>query len=358
MMRGLRGGRRTRRRWMSLLAVCVCWVGCRSQASQDATAGDRQGGGSPPGVARSGDGAGQSHAPYWALAPSEKVAPYPRGRWRLVSPRELGQVLLWPSHILIRYEGVPVLHSYFAHAPASAEPVAERTREAALALARDVARRAREPAIGFANAARQHSEDRITRDQGGSLGPVLASAFNQWPQVLDALAALEAGEVSEVVETEFGFHIFQRRAPPPERTLSGSHIVIGFEGAPLLGELIGRPPLPTRSREEALELANQVYRQAVAQPERFAELVARHSDHRDAALDGDFGAGSTRELGTYPRVRELLEGVPIHGVVGPIETKFGFEIGQRTPERPRLRYAVSLLTLAYAPDVTADVSAC
>jgi len=59
----------------------------------------------------------------------------------------------------------------------------------------------------FAALAREHSEDPGSAANGGSLGLVVpgqtVSAFEE------ALFALEAGELSEVVETPFGFHVIQ-----------------------------------------------------------------------------------------------------------------------------------------------------
>jgi hypothetical protein len=283
-------------------------------------------------------------------APSNSGAPlrrqplvplYPRAAWRLADRDALAPVVLWFSHIVIRHaESRPTVS--FNPAYWSSVSDASRTREAALELAQQVAAEAaRNPAL-FPELARQYSEDLPSRDQGGALGGMSAKQLAFWPPVMDALAALKPGEVSRVVETAYGFHVFCRSLPPVRDRVSAAHIVIGHEQAPWL-EVFARGARPHRTRAEALTRANEVYRQALAEPDRFAALVERYSEHRDAVAEGDFGAWSTREPNPYPprvwRARQLAVG----SIAAPVETHLGFEIIQRTPERVRSRYRAALL---------------
>src|SRR5215204_2246294 len=70
----------------------------------------------------------------------------------------------------------------------------------------------------FAALARENSDDAATREQGGALGLFArgshAKAFD------DAAFALKEGEVSAVVQTEFGFHFIKLERREPARTLS------------------------------------------------------------------------------------------------------------------------------------------
>ena len=59
----------------------------------------------------------------------------------------------------------------------------------------------------FAELARKHSEDTASATNGGDLGTIAEG--ETLPQFEAALSALDPGEVSEVVETTFGFHIIQ-----------------------------------------------------------------------------------------------------------------------------------------------------
>lgn len=268
--------------------------------------------------------------------------PYPHAAWRLAGASELENVVLWFSQILIRHAASRNEVSFNLAYWSSALPAATRSREQALELARALARQVAESPAIFAELARQHSEDLPRRDEGGAMGGVQAAQLQAWPQVLDTLAALTPGQTSEVVESPYGFHIFYREAPPPEQVVSGAHIVIGHDQAQWLA-LYSRGERPRRSRDEALAMARDVYAQACSAPGRFAELVVRYSEHRDAVIGGDFGAWSTREPSAFaPRMKRLRE-LDVGEIGAPIETHLGFEIVQRTTPRPRAQFRARLL---------------
>jgi peptidyl-prolyl cis-trans isomerase NIMA-interacting 1 len=100
------------------------------------------------------------------------------------------------SHILVSYQGAT-----------RAKPTVTRTREQALALATQLAGRAREPNADFAQIAKDASDG-----PSGVEGGVLPR-FGRQQMVKpfsDAAFALRPGEISGVVETNFGFHIIKR----------------------------------------------------------------------------------------------------------------------------------------------------
>lgn len=98
-------------------------------------------------------------------------------------------------HILVRYRG------------ARNDRGATRGKEAAGRLARSLRARAAEPGADFAALAREHSED-ASATQGGDLGEfgrgAMVAAFD------DVVFRLAPNEISDVVESEFGFHVIQR----------------------------------------------------------------------------------------------------------------------------------------------------
>ena len=98
------------------------------------------------------------------------------------------------SHVLIAYKGAE-------------RSQATRTKEEAAALAADVLQQAKAEGADFAALARQYSDDPGGKN-GGDLGTfkhgVMAAAFEQ------AAFALKVGEISEVIETPFGYHIIMR----------------------------------------------------------------------------------------------------------------------------------------------------
>ena len=70
----------------------------------------------------------------------------------------------------------------------------------------------------FAALAREFSDDAATREQGGSLGLFQRGAHSK--AFDDAAFALKEGEVSAVVQTEFGFHVIKLERREPGRRLT------------------------------------------------------------------------------------------------------------------------------------------
>lgn len=99
------------------------------------------------------------------------------------------------SHILLMYQGAPRSRATRSHGEARTE---------AAALAKKLGEGA-----DFAEMARQHSDCPSAR-AGGNLGPF--GKGQMVPAFEKAAFALDVGGVSDVVETEFGFHIIQRTA--------------------------------------------------------------------------------------------------------------------------------------------------
>ncbi len=105
------------------------------------------------------------------------------------------------AQILIAWEG----------APQSA--VIGRTQEQALELAESLRQRIEDEGDEiFADLAREYSDDAATAEEGGTIGVVTRSDMT--PEFTDALFELEEGQVSEVVETDFGYVLIKRTAAP------------------------------------------------------------------------------------------------------------------------------------------------
>ena len=117
-----------------------------------------------------------------------------------VNPRPTAEVpppdQIGAAHILVAYQGAT-----------RAKPTVTRTKAEARELAARLAADARKPGTDFAKLA-QASSDGPSGIEGGAL-----PKFGRQQMVKpfsDAAWALKPGEVSDLVETNFGFHIIKR----------------------------------------------------------------------------------------------------------------------------------------------------
>lgn len=275
---------------------------------------------------------------------------YPRARWRLADGDQLASTMLWPAHILIRHQDASREAPFSMAGWTLFEGSLQRTRADALRWARTLQQRLARDPEQFAELARRHSDDLATRAQGGRLGGVSASHLRPFPQVLDALAAIEVGHVSEVIETNSGFHILIKRAPVAERTLVGRRIVIGYQGADWLQFGARNDTPPVRSRAEALAVAHALVRRARA-GEPVEDLIASASEHEDATRGGDLGAWSTHEPSHLSRELAVLDALEIGQVAEPLDSAIGIEVLQRTQAGIRAAYHAAAIRLSFNPSL-------
>ena len=106
--------------------------------------------------------------------------------------------------------GVHARHILVGMSPDATDSDKAEARERADTLRRDV-----EAGADFAEVARTHSEDPGSAANGGDLGAVVRG--QTVPQFETALFALEPGDLSDVVETPFGFHVIQMVERQEER---------------------------------------------------------------------------------------------------------------------------------------------
>jgi NIMA-interacting peptidyl-prolyl cis-trans isomerase 1 len=110
------------------------------------------------------------------------------------SPSEPSRITA--KHILVRYAGAK-------HAPDSVT----RTREQACLRAQEALDRLKQGA-DFAEVVKQYSDESGAATREGSLGAIERSDVA--PSFADAAFELQMREVSDVVETPFGFHVILR----------------------------------------------------------------------------------------------------------------------------------------------------
>lgn len=133
-------------------------------------------------------------------------------------------------------------------------------RQKARAEAQRLLTEARAAPNRFAELAGKHSQDPASAAQGGDLGSFTRETMVK--PFADAVFAMKAGEISELVETEFGFHVIRLTGITP-----GSKL--GFEV--VKGEILD-------------ELTNQAaQRQFAETAERFSNMVYEQPDSLEPA---------------------------------------------------------------------------
>lgn len=220
-------------------------------------------------------------------------------------------------------------------------------------MANFVAQRAKERPSEFSALARKYSDDTPTRDSGGTFGGIDAARIElDASELLDCLAVLENGEISDVVESRHGFHVVRRDAAPEKETeVSGIRLVIAYDNAQWLHRFLARRQPPSRSRAQALRFASELLAQAQQGAISFEDLVRQQSEHRDAEFGGDLGNWSTHESSGFYRELHALQQLDVGGISAPIDTFMGIQILKRTPSRPRKTYAMTAVRLAFDPSL-------
>jgi PPIC-type PPIASE domain len=287
------------------------------------------------------DGAAAAPAAHDAnasLAQAAQPVGYPQGPWWRA---DISGVLVGVAHILITHarsaptDGVLSL----------AGPRSSRSEGEALELAQRVSALCAAAPDRFGELVQEYSEDLATRPLAGRIGTVYAM---QLPKaVVDALGNLKVGEVSRVVQTDLGYHVIRRLTVAPEQTVAGAEIQIHHRDSVAL-TAPGRER--GRTRAEARALALEVWRQLRAEPDRFAQFVAQHSDAWSRVNDGALGDWSTY---TAPEESPDVIGLSVLAGLEPgqisivLEDQRGFRILKRTAVDGRL-FAFSSFMIAHA----------
>lgn len=122
----------------------------------------------------------------------------------------------------------------------------------------------------FATLARLYSQDPGSAREGGDLG------FMDRTSLVKEFAAtafkLKPGELSQVIETEFGFHVLQLIERRGEQ-VNVRHILIKTEPTPA-------------SLERAKSHADSIYQQLIGKKIDFAAAASLHSDNNDTKYNG------------------------------------------------------------------------
>jgi len=237
---------------------------------------------------------------------TEKAGPEVRTAAEGPRPVALGREKLSASHILLMHDGSE-----------RKPPEITRSREEALALAGELAAKIKGGA-DLADLARKHSDCPSGKEKGGDLGAFPANRMA--PEFSRGVMALEVGQVSDPVESPFGYHIIKRQEIDE---ISARHILVMHEGSKR------KPPEITRTKDEARKLIGELERKIKGGAD-LADLAREHSDCPSGKrAGGDLGSfGRGRMAKPFEEAAWALGRGEISGIV---ETDFGYHIIQRLP---------------------------
>lgn len=162
----------------------------------------------------------------------------------------------------------------------------------------------------FAELARQYSEDPGSARNGGDLGFVSRGSFVK--EFEEAAFALEPNEISEIVQSQFGFHIIQMLERQGER-IHVRHILIQLQ--------------PTAADEErVVNRLKEIREKILTGDSTLEEMALAHSDDPNVEKDrghlGEFEEGGFQVKEFETAVSSLKPGE----ISMPFKTEFGYHI--------------------------------
>lgn len=167
------------------------------------------------------------------------------------------------NHMLISWKGA--LHS----------PIAiQRTKEQALKMAEEALKLLKEGFL-WKEIAKKYSNG-LEAKRGGYLGLLSPKAL--FPEHRESVLKLDYGQISPILESPLGFHIYQMTKPWVD-VIGLKHIMIAYQGA------LMAPFTITRSKEEAKELAENL-RKRLIDGENFEKIAKKYSNDKSTYKNG------------------------------------------------------------------------
>ncbi|MCP4603930.1 MAG: hypothetical protein GY847_25980 [Proteobacteria bacterium] len=217
-----------------------------------------------------------------------------------------------PNKIRLSAAHVLITHDQSRRKP----PSVNRTKAEALAMAKEVYQKVKAGA-DFAKMAKEYSEG-PTKEKGGDLGIFLAQKMV--PAFSEATKALEVGEISEPIETVFGYHIIKRQKV---EQIHARHILVMHKESKRKG------PVVDRTKEEAEAIAQEVAKKLKKTDADFAMLAKEYSDCPTKNKGGELPKFFPGKM--YPRFEKAAAAMKENEISDIVETAFGFHIIQRLP---------------------------
>lgn len=172
----------------------------------------------------------------------------------------------------------------------------------------------------FAEVARQYSEDPGSAKRGGDMG--FAKRGDFVPEFEEVAFSLKPGEISDIVKTEFGYHLIQVL----ERRGEKIHV------RHILTRLQITPEDERRTVEQLLEVKKKIESGETTFEEAARQLS---EDPNSAQNGGDLGWFKIDEF-QLEAFRKAVEELEVGEISDPVKTQFGYHLillEDRRPER-------------------------
>lgn len=161
----------------------------------------------------------------------------------------------------------------------------------------------------FAELAQKYSDDPASARRGGDLGLIGRGDFV--PEFESAAYKLQDGEVSGIVETQFGFHIIQMIERRGEK-IRTRHILIRL--------------IPTDEDEQRVVQQLIDIRQQILDGAAFDAMALKYSDDENVVKDqGNIGVFETEQM-VIPQFKAQVQPLSPGEVSEPFKTDFGYHI--------------------------------
>lgn len=182
------------------------------------------------------------------------------------APAAGGDVYFSANHILIAFRGAD-----------NAPETVTLSKEEAKKLAENLIEELKEEPKSFEDLAKKHSSC-PSRLSGGDLGSWKKGMMV--PEFDVATEKLKTGAITqEPVLTNFGYHIIRRNPEGKHEEVAALMLIVSFKGAPS-----GAPPEVTRSKEEALKLADEALVKLKKDPGKFETIAKEYNDGPNVKL--------------------------------------------------------------------------
>ncbi len=133
----------------------------------------------------------------------------------------------------------------------------------------------------------------------------------------------EASQTGSIAPTPVRPNIPAKPAKPAARQVFGAaHILVSHKGS------MRAKPDVTRTKEEAKRRATEITAKAKKDPAKFGDLAKEFSDESSGTRGGELGQFPRGRM--HPKFQAGLEKAEVGGVVGPVETPFGYHVIKRT----------------------------